>query len=210
MEAAEQATAVFSTDWSSPGGHTRLSLIYLPLRAQQATIEVGLHRHTGLLRRNFLILRAFLDDARQPPVTIHWGQDASVEDTFVALDVKFRQALGAAAPQLTPVSVFAALARTLDVALRRSAVAGAAAAQQPKLIEIPTEHWLITTQGLEHRDAPANAFDMSVITEAGAQFPQRLGADAPDPHELPHAWATAHARFTQDSPSLVEQRRSND
>lgn len=121
---------------------------------------------------------------RRGITTVHWRRGTPVEGLFVALDQQTRlpATLGAG-------EVIAALARTLDLALRRrsdSAEGGGT------LLAVPTEHWVVFGDRLEHPDPPRQLFTAKdILGRLGAVPPEDVLTASPHPDELAFAWLVA-------------------
>ena len=69
--------------------------------------------------------------------------------------------------------------------------------EKPAVIQQPTEHWLVTEEGLEHVEPRLAAFTRGDAIAAGPTPPPDTRPGAPDAAELERAWAVAHARFIE-------------
>jgi hypothetical protein len=149
----------------------------------------------GLNYRSVPII-ARLDDSDVPKSHAQhdWRETETIEECFVALDKAMRHQFGDRTPKLSLKAVLHILARTIDVALRFRAAAGSSTTHTPKVVQMPTDHWVITTRALEHVGDNTTSFKADDVLIAGSTSPN-LEADIPHAQELDRAWRAAHSRY---------------
>ena len=167
--------------------------VFVPVREHKLTLGFF-----GLSSANRVDVTAITDGRKAPMVRYSWNAAEPIEAFLENFDVELRQTFGANAPRLDAKSVFTSLARTLAIAFRRQVEIGGPTSKKPPVIELPTDHWLVTKRGLTHVDEPSATFSTTVVRNAGPSgpSPDQL-SEFPHSDELPYAWSAAYARFTE-------------
>jgi hypothetical protein len=178
--------------------HATTASVFVPLTEKGLTLRFE-PRSSGT--ESSVLVTVVPDNRKAPNVEQRWKENESVEDLFRRLDEQLRDRYGRrAAPQLATAlsTVFTTLARTLELAQERRLDLPGPDDRKPPVIELATDHWLVSKAGLEKVGDPSRSFDVMDVIRYGGSEREAPVSDDPHGDELPYALAVAYRRIVTE------------